>query len=455
MTVTDLTTRRGGGDHTRTPPHDTHAEEALLGAMLLTRDAIDTAAEHLTPGDFYNLNHAHIYDAITTLHSTGQPADPVTVSDVLRGHGLLDQIGGPATLVRLQAGTPATTNAGRYTATIANHSLRRSLIAAAGEIAEHGYTNADGHEAADQAEALLLGIANRRTTDTTVTLADALAGTIDQIEARQLAGGGITGTPTGYTDLDELLGGSQPEAFTVLGARPSAGKTAFALGAAGHAAIEHHTPVLLFSLEMGKLELTTRLIASEAQVDSKRLARGLASPRDWERITAAVGRISDAPLVIDDDPGLTINKLRAKARRFAQKYGQPGLIVIDYIQLMTGRGSAENRQVELAEVSRGLKILARELRCPVWGLSQLSRALELRADKRPMLSDLRETGSLEQDADVVIFIYRDEIYHPNSEDRGTAEILVAKHRAGPTGVTRMAFLEQYTQFANLARSNAG
>jgi replicative DNA helicase len=258
---------------------------------------------------------------------------------------------------------------------------------------------------------------------------------------------------TGYSDLDSLLLGLQPSNLLVLAARPGAGKTAFALGAAANVAMSANRPVMFFSMEMGTLELTKRLLSGEARVDMRRLQTGDIPEGDWTRLSHAVGRLAEAPLFIDDNPHCTVMEMRAKARRAKARYGDLGLIVIDYLQLMTPSTSkrTENRQVEVAEISRGLKILARELDCPVMALSQLNRQLEYRQDKRPMLADLRESGSLEQDADVVIFLYRDEIYNPESEQRGTAEVIVSKHRNGPTGVTRLAFLDHYTKFANMAR----
>jgi replicative DNA helicase len=261
----------------------------------------------------------------------------------------------------------------------------------------------------------------------------------------------ITGLATGYDDLDEVLSGLQPSNLVVVGARPAMGKSAFALGMAAHAALQARRPVLFFSLEMSHLDLTTRLIASEARVDSSRMRNGRLAEADWPKISHAIGRLAEAPLFIDDNPQLTIMEIRAKARRLKAKEGDLGLVVVDYLQLMTGRGSAENRQVEISEISRGLKVLARELECPVVALSQLSRQLEQRADKRPMLSDLRESGAIEQDADVVMFLYRDSVYNPDSPDNGTAEILVSKHRSGPTAMIRLAWLDHLTRFANMAK----
>jgi replicative DNA helicase len=309
----------------------------------------------------------------------------------------------------------------------------------------------DVTKALDRAESLVYEVNERRVTDTTKKLAEMLSENLDRLEALVEKGDTITGTPTGYLDLDDLLSGLQPNALVVVGARPAMGKTSFALGMVGHAALTARKPVLFFSLEMSNLELSQRLLCAEAKVDSTKMRNGNLQPDDWKKISNAMGRLGEAPIWIDDNPNLTIMEIRAKARRLKSQVGDLGMIVIDYLQLMTGRSSAENRQVEVSELSRGLKILARELETPVVALSQLSRGLEMRADKRPMLADLRESGSIEQDSDVVMFIFREEIYDPKPENAGQAEIIVAKHRSGPTGVVSLAFLPQYTLFANMAR----
>jgi replicative DNA helicase len=436
----------------RVPPHNMQAEESILGAMLLSKDAIANAVEVCTAEDFYKPAHGHVFDAITSLYAQGEPADPVTVSEELRRAGLLDAIGGPAVLVTLQNSTPAISNSSRYAHIVEEHALLRRLIGVAGEIAELGYSVPEDVAAAvDHAETLVFKVADRRVTETTRRLYDLLGRALERIEHLYDRGDDITGVPTGFTDLDQQLAGLQPSTLVIVGARPAMGKTSFALGMAAHAAVEHQVPVLFFSLEMGELEITQRLLCAESLVESTRLRNGRLLESDWPKISRATGRLGEAPLYIDDNPNLTIMEVRAKARRLKSRLGSLGLIVIDYLQLMTGRSRAENRQVEIAEMSRGLKILARELEVPVVALSQLSRQLEARQDKRPMLSDLRESGSLEQDADVVMFIYRDEVYNTESADRGLAEILVAKHRNGPTGTSRLVFRNQYTRFDNMAR----
>ena len=767
----------------RVPPHDLQAEESLLGAMMLSTEAIASAAGVVNASDFYKPAHGHVYDAIHTLYASGQPADSVTVSDELRRAGLLEAIGGPAVLAQIMSSTPATTNAARYARIVEEYALLRRLIGVAGEISELGYSvPEDVAKALDRAEAMVYEVNERRVTDSTQRLSDLLSDNLDRLEKLYERGDTVTGTPTGYIDLDHLLSGLQPSSLVVVGARPAMGKcvawdtpivdpltgavrtaaaahragergdavrvlsldedhrlvvtapsafvddghkpvfrvrtrlgrevrttashpfltpagwrplaalspgdvvavpsglaifghdslpdvevsllgyltgtppdafpgahplmaegtpalvarlqqrhrldgaaevhrvpeavyrlprhqlavyvnrvlaagavivmpsghddggrlrlpvasaglaqdlqhlllrfginaavealtggaghrlvvvsdaedlarlageigivgqqailddlvvrarlaarlvpagvgatwaaaverpegvvrwddivvieaegpeqvydltipglhnfvaadvfvhnTSFALGMVAHAALEAQKPVLMFSLEMSNLELSQRLICSEARVDATRIRNGQLQADDWTKISRAMGRLADAPIWIDDNPNLTIMEIRAKARRLKSQIGSLGMIVIDYLQLMSGRSNAENRQVEVSELSRGLKILARELETPVVALSQLSRGLEMRTDKRPMLADLRESGSIEQDSDVVMFIFREEIYDAKPDNAGTAEIIVAKHRSGPTGVVQLAFLPQYTLFANMAK----
>jgi replicative DNA helicase len=762
---------RSGGAAGRVPPHNVAAEESLLGAMLLSRDATAAAVEIVRADDFYKPAHGHIFDAITSLFAAGEPADPVTVAEELSRAGLLDAIGGPATLVTIQAATPATTSAARYARIVEEHALLRRLIGVAGEIAELGYDVPDDvTKAVDKAEALVFQVAQRRVSDTMAPIRDLLSESLDRLEQLYERGEAITGIPTGYVDLDELLSGMQPSNLIVVGARPAMGKalavdspvptptgwstmaelrpgdtvfdergeacrvlyvspvfrdrpcyeiefddgsklvtdrdhvwlachhpdrigrprlvttgqmleegirawadgrpkwhvavagalelneadlpfdpyvlgcwlgdaaatsarptggdadvehfrsefetaghplplpgdqvgnsdgipetylrastkqrlallqglmdtggtmvradgtvelcladdgllaqarklvcslghkpgpirfravplpdgrtarawrfcwrpldpvfrlprkaimqaergsarrfgratrrsvvairpvdsvpvrciavdspshlylvgesmipthnTSFALGAATHVALQANQPVLIFSLEMSQIEVSQRILCAEARVDSTKVRTGKLSQGDWTQISHAVGRLAEAPIFVDDNPNVSVLEIRAKARRLKSATGGLGAVIIDYVQLMTGRTRAENRQVEVSEISRSLKILARELECPVVALAQLNRQLEQRADKRPMLSDLRETGALEQDSDVVIFLYRDEIYNPDTPDRGTAEILVAKHRSGPTGKVRLAWLDRYTKFANMAK----
>jgi replicative DNA helicase len=420
--------------------------------MLLSRDAIASAMEICKAEDFYKSSHGHIFLAITSLFSQGEPADWVTVTEELRRRGLLEAIGDPSVFVSLQANTPSIGNADYYARIIEEHALLRRLVSVAGEINELGYSvPEDVSDVLDRAESLVFDVAQRRVVDSMTPLRDLLGEGLDHLQRLYDQGDSITGLPTGYTDLDQILSGLQPSNLVVVGARPSMGKTAFALGMVAHAGITMGVPTLLFSLEMSHMELTQRLLGSEARVDANRMRTGNLRDADWTKVGHAISRMSEAPIFIDDNPNLTVMDIRARARRLKSREGL-GLVVVDYLQLMTGRNGAENRQVEVSEISRGLKILARELEVPVVALSQLSRGLEQRQDKRPMLADLRESGSIEQDADVVMFIYRDEIYNPESaESQGVAEIHVAKHRNGPTGMQKLAFIGHHTRFDNMAR----
>ena len=706
--------RGGTALHARVPPHNLQAEESLLGAMLLSKDAIASAVEIVGVDDFYKPAHAHIFDAITSLYSAGEPSDPVTVAEELRRAGLLDAIGGTGTLIGLQNNTPATTSAGRYAKIVEEHALLRRMIYVAGEIAEKAYGLPDDvTKTLDEAESMVFSVADRRVTDTTKMFNDLLNPFLDRLEQLYEREETVTGLGTGYLDLDELLAGLQPSSLAVVGARPSMGKalsvdtviptpdgwttmgelqvgdlvlddagrrctvtyvtpvqhdrrcyevefddgsviladadhqwlavarelgaqrweprvvttqqmldegvrdasgrrpnwhvpvaqpldlpsaelpvepyvygcwlskleqipriylrasldqrrallqgivdsessatnahgvielclvnrglleqarelvcslghkagpirdrvvalldgkrvpafrfrwtpidrstrhaitairpvpsvpvrcitvdspshlylagesmipthnTAFALGIARHASMHGSKPVLFFSLEMSHIELAERIMAAEANVDSKKLRTGRLSSVDWTRIQNASGRLATAQLFVDDNPMLTVMDIRAKARRLKSQVGDLGVIIVDYVQLMTGRSDRESRQVEVSEISRSLKILARELETPVVALAQLNRQLEQRQDKRPMLSDLRESGSLEQDADVVMFLYRDEVYNPeNTDTQGIADVIVAKHRSGPTGVVHLAWLASSARFENMGR----
>jgi replicative DNA helicase len=421
--------------------------------MMLSREAIAEVVEILEPDHFYKPAHGHLYDAVMSLYSAGEPVDAVTVADELKRAGLLDEVGGAAMLLDLQAATPAISNAAYYAKIVEEHALLRRMIVVSNEIAEAAYEIPDDVvKAVDDAEAKMFDVAQRRVTNTTAPLRDLLPANLDRIEMLYDRGEAITGLSTGYLDLDEKLAGLQPNALYVVGARPAMGKTAFALGLAANSAMKDRRPVLIFTLEMSQLELSQRLLCSEALVDSGKVKTGRLEEAEWTRISHAVGRLAETPIFIDDNPHTSVMDIRAKARRLKSREGDLGLVLVDYIQLMTGRASAESRQVEVSEISRNLKILARELEAPVVALAQLNRGLEQRQDKRPMLSDLRESGSLEQDADVVMFLYRDEVYDENSPDKGVAEVIVAKHRNGPTGKARLAFRGQFTRFDNMARS---
>ena len=437
----------------RVPPHNLDAESSLLGAMLLSRDAIADALEVVVAEHFYKPSHAHVFEAICGLYASGEPADPVTVAEALTRAGLLDQIGGPGLLLELQASTPATSSAGKYARITQEHATLRSLIGAANEIAEIGYGHPDDVvKAVDEAENLVFQIGQGRVTDSMVQMRDLVNVSLDRMEELYERGDAITGTTSGYEDLDQLLSGLQDESLVIVGARPAMGKTSFVLGIAAHVGIQRELPTVVFSLEMSQLEVCQRILCSEARVDATRIRNGDLTADDWSRINRGVGKLGDAQIWIDDNPTTSVMEIRAKARRLKSRVGNLGVVIVDYIQLMTGRSTAESRQVEVSEISRGLKIMARELGCPVIAVSQLSRGLESRQDKRPMLSDLRESGSIEQDADVVIFLYRDEVYNQDSPDVGMAEVIIQKHRNGPTGTVRLAWLPRYTRFANMSRA---
>ncbi len=382
----------------RVPPNNIEAEESLLGAMLLSKDAIAAAVETVQPEDFYKPAHGHLFEAIQTLYGQGKPADPITVAEELRRANLLEALGGKQSILRIQAGTPAAANAAHYATIVEEHALLRRLIGVAGEIAEMGYEMPDDlANTLDRAETLVFEVANRRLSSSLKGIYPALQESLEQLEALFDRDGSMTGVPSGYVDLDEVLLGFQPSNLIVVAARPGQGKTSFALGAASHVALETRKPVVFFSMEMGYLELTQRMLASEAGVNSRLLRTGRIPESDWTKISHAVGRLAEAPFYIDDNAHLTVMEMRAKCRRLKAMHGDLGLVVVDYLQLMSTPRRSENRQVEVSELSRGLKILARDLETPVMALSQLNRSLEYRTDKRPMLADLRESGCLTAD----------------------------------------------------------
>ncbi|MEY2967650.1 MAG: replicative helicase [Actinomycetota bacterium] len=417
--------------------------------MLLSKDAIGAAAERaVTPSDFYKSSHQHIHDAIQSLNVAGEPVDVVTVSDKLQRAGFLETVGGIDYLLELQNSTPAVSSADRYARIVRETSMLRRLILAASEIAELGYSQPDNIEQAlDRAESSIFEVAQNQVSDTMVRLNDLMPETMDRLSEIMENGNPITGVPTGFVDLDALLSGLQPGTLNIIGARPAMGKSALAMGMAVNVATTTNKPVLFFSLEMGRAELSQRILSSEARVDSAKLRTGRLNEEDWRRIGRAIGRLS-IPLFIDDNSAVTVMEIRAKARRIAAKHGDLAMIVIDYLQLMGGNASAENRQLEVSEISRNLKILARDFKVPVVALSQLSRGIETRTDKRPTLSDLRESGALEQDADVVMFLYRPSVNDDDPQRKADANLQIAKHRAGALDDIRLVFLANYTRFDN-------
>jgi len=451
------TTPRSSGD--RIPPHNLIAEESLLGAMMLSREAVNTVSEMRVQTDgFYKPTHQHIFDAMRTLLLGGDPIDAVTVSNQLRRVGLLDEIGGIDYLLQLQNSTPVIGNAARYAQIVLDTASLRRLISIASEIAEIAYSEpTDVAGALDDAETRVFAVANSRVVDSVRPIGEVLKDASEELDRRAANKGTISGLPTGFKDLDDITLGFHPQTLIVLGARPSVGKSAFALNIARNVMKESMKPVLFFSLEMSHYELAQRLLASEAQVDSKRLRNGQIRDSEWSDINHAVGRMEQWPLLLDDNPMVTVLEMRAKARRVKQKYGDLGMVVIDYLQLMTTSTRSESRQVEVSEISRNLKILAREINAPVLALSQLSRKLEERNEKRPQLSDLRESGAIEQDADIVLFLHREEVFKRDFDPKivGVAELLIAKHRAGEIGSIPLVFKKEISTFLTGTRGNFG
>lgn len=434
----------------RTPPQHLAAEKSLLGAMLLSRDAIADVVEFVGADDFYKPLHGRIFAAIVDLYGRGEPVDVVTLAESLRQAGALEELGGQSYLRALTLDTPATSSAAYYARIVAQTATMRRLIDTSSEIAELAYDpGADPPEVLEFAEQAVFEIGQRRITSTLAPLADLLNESLKHLEDLNSRGTGVTGTATGFRDFDNLTAGLQPSNLVIVAARPGMGKSTFIANAAMHVALEEKKPVAFFTLEMSKLEVVNRLLCSEARIDATRMKTGKLSDGDWQKLAAAVGVLSEAPLYIDDTAYLTVMEIRAKCRRLAAK-APLGLVVIDYLQLMSGGGRAESRQVEISEISRNLKILARELQCPVMAACQLNRSPEQRADKRPLLGDLRESGSLEQDSDIVCFLYRDEYYNADSAALGEAELIVSKHRNGPTDTIRLAFLNQYSRFESLS-----
>ena len=436
----------------RIPPSVIEAEESLIGAMLLSPEAVSIAFETVSPEDFYRPLYGQIFSAIIALAHAGEPVDYVTVQAKLqeRGAAAVEL----AVLSSLQLNTPSAANAQHYAELVREKAQQRRLIAVAGEIVDDAYVATDDVIGLiDEAERKINAIGDDRRADSVSPLQRLLLTEADILEQRGETRGQLNGLETGYRSLDQILQGLQKSSMTIVGARPATGKTAFALGILIHVGAVVNRPALFFSLEMSRQELAERILASTARIDSSKLRTGDLSEADWNRAHEAFGFLQSAKVFIDDNPALTIMDVRARARRVKQQNGDLGVVIIDYLQLMSSRGRAENRQVEVSEMSRSLKILARELECPVVALSQLSRKLEERADKRPMMSDLRESGSLEQDADVVLFLFRPEIYGEVSNDmKSDAEIIVGKNRNGPTRTAHLTWRGEFARFDNVAEA---
>jgi replicative DNA helicase len=434
------------------PPQNLEAEESVLGAMMLSPGAIGAVSEVLDAGDFYRESHAKIYRAALALYAKGEPVDAITLVDALGERGELDDVGGRPRIHELAALVPATANAAHYARIVHEMGTLRGLIRVGQEIARLGWERpGETVDLLDQAEQVLFDLSQGRVQGDFSHIEELLKESFERITALYESGADITGVPSGFRDLDKLTSGFQPGNLIILAARPSMGKSGLALCVAANLAVRQETPTALFTLEMSKSEVTQRLMCSEAKVESQRLRSGNLAPDDWPRLTAACDRLSKAPIYVDDTGSITMMEIRSKARRLKMREPGLGLIVVDYLQLMTSGSNAENRVQEVSQISRSLKVLARDLDVPILALSQLSRAVEQRHDKRPILSDLRESGSLEQDADLVMFIYRDEYYNPDTTDQqGLAEVHLAKHRNGPTDSIKLSFLKRFAKFADLA-----
>ncbi|MGD8524153.1 MAG: replicative DNA helicase [Desulfobacterales bacterium] len=434
------------------PPQNIEAEQSILSAILIDNNVLLDVIELLTSMDFYKSTHQKIYSAILDLFDKGEPVDLVTLANHLDEKGQLEDVGGASYLARLVDTVPLAVNAQHYAKIVASKSALRRLIEKANAIAKRCFKDeGEVDEVIDFAETSIFEVSDRKSKQAFYPLSKLILQNIETLEEKQGNRSLVTGVPMGFTILDNLTSGLQNSDLIILAARPSMGKTALALNIARNAAIESNIPVAVFSLEMSKEQLSLRMLCSEARLDSSRLRGGFFSMDDWRRLTDAAGVLSESPIYIDDTPNISAMEIRAKARRLKMDKNI-GLVVVDYLQLMQGRGTAERRDLEISEISRALKALAKELNLPVLALSQLNRMLEQRNDKRPRLSDLRESGALEQDADVVAFIYRDEIYNPdeNNPKKGTADIILAKQRNGPTGEVTLTFLTTYTRFENIA-----
>ncbi|ARI75555.1 replicative DNA helicase [Halobacillus mangrovi] len=434
----------------RTPPHNIEAEQAVLGAIFLEPEAMSTAAEYLLPEDFYRASHQRIYEVMLTLSDKGEPIDLVTVTTALSNNKVLEEVGGVSYLTDVANSVPTAANIMYYTQIVGEKSTLRSLIRTATNIVTSGYAEEDDLEdVLNSAEKDILEVSQRKNSSAFKSIKDVLIDVYDNIEQLHNNDGSTTGIPTGYRDLDHLTSGFQRNDLIIIAARPSMGKTAFALNIAQNVAVHTDENVAIFSLEMGADQLVSRMLCAEGNIDAQRLRTGNMEAEDWNKLTMAMGSLSNAGIYIDDTPGIRVSEIRSKCRRLKQEHGL-GMILIDYLQLIQGSAnSKENRQQEVSEISRSLKGLARELNVPLIALSQLSRGVESRQDKRPMMSDLRESGSIEQDADIVGFLYRDDYYDKESENQNIIEIIISKQRNGPVGNVELAFVKEYNKFVDL------
>lgn len=434
----------------RVPPHNQEAEQSVIGAIFLEPQALITAAEVLVPDDFYRTAHQRIFQTMIRLSDQGKAIDVVTVTEELSAKKELEDVGGIAYLSELANAVPTAANIVYYARIVEEKALLRRLIRVATSIVEDGFTREDEVAAVlSEAEKKMMDVSSRKNAGDFKNIKDVLVETYDNIEQLHSRKGDITGVPTGFRDLDRITAGFQRNDLIIVAARPSVGKTAFALNVAQNVATKTDENVAIFSLEMGAEQLVMRMLCAEGNIDAQVLRTGALTNEDWKKLTMAMGSLSNAGIFIDDTPGIRVTEIRAKCRRLKQEYGL-GMILIDYLQLIQGSGGkGENRQQEVSEISRSLKALARELQVPVIALSQLSRGVEQRQDKRPMMSDLRESGSIEQDADIVSFLYREDYYDKETENQNMIEIIIAKQRNGPTGTVTLAFVKEFNKFVNI------
>lgn len=434
----------------RIPPHNQEAEQSVIGAIFLEPQALITAAEILQYEDFYRVAHQKIFQTMNRLSDQGKPIDVVTVTEELSSKKELEDVGGLSYLTEIANSVPTAANIAHYARIVEEKALLRRLIRVATNIVEDGFTREDEVEALlSEAEKKMMEVSNRKNAGDFRHIKDVLVQTYDNIELLHARKGDITGVPTGFRDLDKITAGFQRNDLIIVAARPSVGKTAFALNVAQNVATKTEENVAIFSLEMGAEQLVMRMLCAEGNIDAQVLRTGALTAEDWRKLTMAMGSLSNAGIFIDDTPGIRINEIRSKCRRLKQEFGL-GMIMIDYLQLIVGSSNGkENRQQEVSEISRSLKSLARELQVPVIALSQLSRGVEQRQDKRPMMSDLRESGSIEQDADIVSFLYREDYYDKETENQNMIEIIIAKQRNGPTGTVTLAFVKEFNKFVNI------
>jgi len=448
VSVTEIASR--GEDFERTPPHDLAAEQCVLGGMLMSKDAISDVMEVIRPADHYRPAHQLVHEAILELYGRGEPADPVTVSDLLAKRGELARVGGGAYLHTLIASVPTAANAGYYARIVRERAILRRLVEVGTRIVQLGYAgDGDADELVDRAQAEVFAVTDRRASEDYQSLSEIMPGALDEIEAIGSRGGVMTGVPTGFADLDALTNGLHAGQMVVIAARPAIGKSTLALDLARAAAVKHRMAAVLFSLEMSRNEITMRLLSAEARVPLHAMRTGQMGEEDWTRLARRMSEVVDAPLFIDDSPNMSMMEIRSKCRRLKQRHDLR-MVIVDYLQLMSSPRRVENRQQEVSEMSRSLKLLAKEIDVPVVAISQLNRGPEQRNDKRPLLSDLRESGSIEQDSDVVILLHREDAYERESPRAGEADFIVAKHRNGPTTTVTVAFQGHYSRFVDMA-----